>query len=217
MTGSILRHRLIALGLIIAHAVALVLLLYAARQPRPNVPPTLMVATTTADDRLAPAVVLEPKIRLVSIGVGPPEFETSEDITVPMAAPAATGGCALDGAVQAALGASGDVKGALDLVPPNGRSVSGATLIWDGAWANAAIVGGDRVLKPIEAIVAAVVGAAPADCRDALVTGPRFVFVTDAGGMHILGFGSGVWKWSQLLRANPALAVAAAVTAGGQK
>ena len=210
-------HKMIALGLVIAHAVALALLLFAASLSAPSKVLPLMVATAIADTRLAPAVVQEPKIRMISIGIGPPAFEISEDLTMAMAAPAATGGCALSDAVQAALAASAEVRAALGLVPPNARSVSGATLLWDRDWADAAVVGGNQVLKPIQAIVVATVRATPADCRDAPVTGPRLAFVPDAGEMRILGFGSGVWKWSQLLQRNPEFAAGPAAKLVSQK
>lgn len=165
----------------------------------PATPPVLMVATEIPAQQVAPVVAQQPKIHMLAIAVEAPQFEISDDIPVAMVAPADASGCALGDAVQAALAGSPAVKTAVGLVAASARSVAGATLLWDGNWIDMQVVGGDQVLEPIKAVVIATVRVAPAQCRDTPVTGPRLAFVPDTGGTRILAFGSGTWKWSQLV------------------
>ena len=72
-------------------------------------------------------------------------------------------------------------------------------LLWDGAWAKPASIGGIAALAPIRAAVEAQIRAAPAQCRNEPVIGPRLVVMPDGDRQIVLAFGSGRWTWQKML------------------
>lgn len=118
-------------------------------------------------------------------------------------APAPTGGgsdlagCALTGAIHAALQAEAP-RAALARIPERRRSVAGAVMLWDGGWVRSGALADARVARPIrDAIVEAVRAAEPA-CAATPVSGPVLLLVPDAGGAMVLVLGSGTWRWADL-------------------
>jgi hypothetical protein len=107
--------------------------------------------------------------------------------------------CGLGETIAAALRDDATVRQALRLVPSTTRTVANAVTLWNGEWADAAVLGGATVLEPIQNVVLALINAAPEACRTAAVTGPRLVLVTEVSETFIVSIGSGVWAWGQLL------------------
>lgn len=147
-----------------------------------------------------PLNAIEPHLVPVTAQVNAPPIDIDTEVTaaiVPPAVPSGSG-CALTSAVETSLRSSTAVGAALQQMPRGVRSVADAVLLWDGHWIEAASVGGDDALTPIRQAVAKAVREAPADCRDAAVTGPRMLYVATSDGMRVLAFGSGSWSWAQV-------------------
>ena len=163
----------------------------AVAPPRPAAMTLVAVrAPAAAPVPLPPPVAVPVDIRAE---VGLPSLAVAADEGAPTAAD-----CGLTAAIEAALQASPPVRAALDRMPPGSRSPSDAVMLWDGTWADPAGVGGSATLQPIRDAVAQRIAAAPAECRDAVLGGPRLLYVGDGGRFVVLAFGSGSWSWSQL-------------------
>ena len=192
-------RRLLIPALLLAHAA---LLLIALRErPVAAEPPVHTISMTEITAAAPPALPVEVTLFPMSAVVDMPELTESDPAAAPssLASLAQAGtGCDLSDAVQARLRSSPEVTAALQRMPRNARSVADAIMLWDGHWIDADSVGGGSALDPIRAAVSAAIRAAPAACRDALVTGPRLAIVPGVSGNLVLAFGSGQWTWAQL-------------------
>lgn len=120
------------------------------------------------------------------------------------ASAAADAPCAPLEQVGAALAADPAVRAALSTVPADARSIAGAIVVWNGDWA--AVAGSpDAPLASVRATVLATLSALPEGCLLATVAGPRLVPIGGADGTSILVFGSGEWRWRQVLGAANAM------------
>jgi hypothetical protein len=139
----------------------------------------------------------------IKANILPPAFdisaETPDGISPSTKVNIGASDCALSNDVQAALQSNPSVQAALDDLPQGARSPSDALMLWDGNWTEPEALGGDANLAPIRSTVIAIVAFAPAACRDAAIAGPRLLFVGNGARFTVLGFGSGVWAWSQLI------------------
>ena len=194
-TGAVkrLRRPLLLTLLAAAHVGGIAILLEpVARAATPALPALIVTAIP------APGIVAEtpppPIMTEIVARVELPEIVAEDEVA------AASNPCELAANVEAALRDNLDARVAVANIPRRARSVSNALLLWDGDWANAAVVGGYATLGPIRAAVEAEVRAAPIACRNELVVGPRLVVVPDAGVSIVLAFGSGRWSWQKLLR-----------------
>ena len=113
--------------------------------------------------------------------------------------------CRIADFLQTVLQTNSDVHIALGLMPPGVKSVANAVLLWDGRWIDGETVGGATVFDPIHTAVVAGVSNAPAACQMELVRGPRLITVGDSHNTTVLAFGSGEWRWADVLdtRAPP--------------
>jgi hypothetical protein len=174
-------------------AVALLLLRVSAEAARPVVVPTIIMVAIpepqiTAESA-APAIAIESVAHFEA-----PLFEID-----PISQTIAAGPCGLTDDVQIALQQDQSVGIAISQIPATARSVSNALLVWDGRWAMPGSIGGDAALRPIQSLVQARIRAAPAACQEEAITGPRLMVVSQDSGVVVLAFGSGVWRWDQLL------------------
>lgn len=144
--------------------------------PLPEAPPPPLVLAAIAVDVAVPAIEIA--------GDGPA---------------AASGECRLATALQAALAGDGAVRRALAAVPAEDRSLANAVMVWDGHWAPATALGGTPRANPVREVVVDQIHAASPDCRQAAITGPRLLVVTATESPTALAFGSGVWRWADLL------------------
>lgn len=194
------RRQLLLPVLLLAHA-GLVLVVGRERPLAPAQPQAALVVSEIAA-AAPPSLPVEVTLFPVSAAVEAPELTETDPAAVPgsLAGLAQAGaGCDLGDAVQTRLRSRPEVAAALQRMPRAARSVADAVMLWDGHWIDASAVGGSAALDPIRAAVAAAIRAAPADCRDAKVTGPRLLIVPGALGNQVLAFGSGQWSWAQLL------------------
>lgn len=135
-----------------------------------------------------------PAMREIAAEIDLPDYDVAD---ASMAA--TTAACELTADVETALRRDRNVGLAVARIASSARSVSNALLLWDGAWAQPASIGGKGVLAPIRAAVEAQVRAAPTQCRNEPVIGPRLVVVPDGDRQIVLAFGSGQWSWQKIL------------------
>lgn len=194
MANGTTRRALLVPVLALAHlAVVAVILLQPFAMPDRPAAAAMMVMAIPAPGETAESLV-PPPIGEIAALVDPPEFDVApSDVNV------AAGPCALAENVEAALRSDPRVGRAIARIPVAARSVSNALLLWDGAWATPASIGGTAALVPIRAAVEAQVRAAPAPCRDEAVVGPRLVVVPGSDRPIVLAFGSGRWRWAEIL------------------
>ena len=199
------RRALLFPALALAHLGLLMLVLYAPAAPsRPLAP--AMAVTAVPDAGVIAQAAPPPETRDIRISVAAPDFAVApelQQVSLAAAPGAAKAGCELAADVQAALRQSPAVAAAVMHIPVTARSVSNALLLWDGQWAKSAALGGAAALKPIQIVVQASIRAAPAACQRETITGPRLMLASDVGapaaGGVVLAFGSGNWRWDQLL------------------
>lgn len=150
----------------------------------------------------SPIAALEPVLLPVAVSVAPPPIDMlgeNEARPVTIASLASGGSCTLAASIETSLRTNAAARAALERMPREARSVANAQMLWDGHWIAAGGADGPAALDPLRALVVDAVRAATPECRDATVTGPQLMFVADASGTRVLGFGSGTWSWSQLL------------------
>ena len=123
----------------------------------------------------------------------------------PSPTPTTPGGqrCDILQGLKANLQSSDQVQAALGRIPTHARSVANAILLWDGEWIDPLSVGGVAAIDPIEQAVALTVRSAPADCQTELMRGPRLIIIGDARNAMVLAFGSGEWRWTDLVATLP--------------
>lgn len=194
------RRQLLLPVLLLAHA-GLVLVAWRERPLAATQPPAALLVSEIAAPP-TPSLPIEVTLFPVSAAVEAPELTETDPAAVPVSLAGlaqAGAGCDLSDVVQRLLRERPDVTAALQRMPRAARSVADALMLWDGHWIDAGAVGGSTALDPIRAAVAAAIRAAPANCRDAKVIGPRLLIVPSATGNQVLAFGSGEWSWAQLL------------------
>lgn len=194
--------------------------------PRPAKPaPPRPRATNKPEPAANPARKPGATIRLASL-FNPPRDVTPIAVAVALGGPAPSGiapvtpspaaaqafaaataggkSCQILDVLQTLLRSSDEIRAAIQLIPARSRSVANAVMLWDGKWVDTPSLGGIAAVGPIQTMVLQIISAAPADCQAELVRGPRLITIGDARDTTVLAFGSGEWRWSDLL-ANPPL------------
>ena len=84
------------------------------------------------------------------------------------------------------------------MIPRQARSVANAILLWNGQWL---MLGSSQsgALQPVEQIVKETVERAPQACQAEVLQGPRLILVSEPHDTFVLAFGSGDWRWTDLL------------------
>lgn len=172
-----------------------VLSLAAARRAPPAAPPP---SSPPVPSRPKPIVAMADVVATADLPFDPG--------TIAIAGALAGDSCDLAAAVQERLSTAPTAIAAIDDIPPAARSVANAVMIWDGRWSR--ISPADGAPQPAGtlpetrirwAVIEVLLSAAPA-CRDAIIRGPRFLLVSRPTGNAVLVFGSGQWRWADLLQ-----------------
>ena len=169
--------------------------------PKPPAPPA-------PPDPIKPRSVLAIVSDILSIPL--PEHSVTPTPLVPTPSPvlaqamaqasgAPGAACDVAGAVQTALRSDPETHGAILLMPRSQGAGADAVVIWNGGWIDPAATGGLPALTTIRAAIRQVVAAAPAECRDQAIMGPRFMLIPEADTTIVVVFGDASWKWSDLL------------------
>lgn len=85
--------------------------------------------------------------------------------------------------------------------PPETRSIADAIIVWNSDW-SAATTTVDAPLGEVRAAVLQSLGETADHCLDEPIAGPRLIPIPAGSGTVFLVFGSGNWRWRQLLT-NP--------------
>ena len=107
--------------------------------------------------------------------------------------------CDVAGAVQTALRSDPETHGAILLMPRKQGVGANAVLIWNGAWIAPAATGDLPAFTTIRRAIRQIVAAAPSECRDQAMVGPRFMLIPEPESTMVVVFGNASWKWSDLL------------------
>ena len=166
-----------------------------AEAKRPESVTDIVLRAIAAESPLDLSLEVPPEAEVVTLSPAP----TPPASLTQVAAEAGGAACELTGALQASLQTDPSVQEALERVPASSRSVANALLLWNGDWMDSGEMGGEAALAPIRDVVVAGVLSEPADCRSRTIQGPRFLSVTTSSGTALLVFGSGVWRWGDIL------------------
>lgn len=122
----------------------------------------------------------------------------------PVATPSQGDRCEPVDALGSALAANPAVRSAVEALPPTSMTETGVSAIWNDGWSALADTP-EAPLAALRAIVEPVLAALPAACLDKPVIGPRLILVPANGGMAAIVFGSGTWRWADLLSGSEVL------------
>lgn len=196
-----MQGRRLTLLIVAAAHVAIVALLVTAVTPGTTARDT--VAMTVFAVAAAPAVLPPtpppPTEMTVATAIEVPVFMIAAPSAGAVVPVAGADGCGLTEAVAGVLRDNPAVGSALHRVPARSRSVANAIAVWNGQWVDAAAVGGDATFEVIRRTITDRIMAAPEACRNAALTGPRLVLLSNPTPAIIVSIGSGVWAWGQLL------------------
>ena len=198
---------MLAVAIALLHAAGLALLF---RSPPPRDPVLdevlTLVAVPAASARQEPLpppplppdpVVVEVQMPIVLVAAPP-----ADAIASPSPSPGSGPDCAIDRVVTDALSHDPAALAILATLGPDTRAVTGAVMLWNGAWTVATNPADARALAGLRPRVAEAIMRARAACRSADVTGPRLIVVPAPNRTTMLAIGSGVWRWEQLLAAD---------------
>lgn len=168
------------------HVVGFATIGVGAVQSTPTAAMTILVRNVAAPPVADITVV--PKLSLTSVPmqIDAPTIETENADTI------ATGDCSVIEALQTALASDQAVVKSLAALPASLRSTTNAVTVWNDRWTA-------RDDDVVRAAVTAGLKAMPAPCRAAVVTGPRLLIVAAGARPVVLAFGSGNWRWGDLL------------------
>jgi hypothetical protein len=106
--------------------------------------------------------------------------------------------CAPQEAVAAALADDSDARAAAARTPAELRSITGAVILWNTGWSEAA-AGADAPLARVRLVVEAALSRLPEPCLAMPVAGPRLLPIPGERETMFLVFGSGEWRWADLV------------------
>lgn len=170
---------------------------------------TINIAGPEQETKIEPVEPIEPVEQQREVIAPEPVVKlpsTSEVVAGPVfdlsAASAAGFGksCEIGEALGRAFQSHALLRQALADWPSQARSVSGAIMLWDGAWVLPDAQMDPASLALIHRGVVEGIRAAPEECLDESIVGPRLVIVpTPDGRSAVLVLGSGTWAWRQIL------------------
>ncbi len=142
-------------------------------------------------------IVPEPVVELPNTS----ELEAGPVFDISAAAAAGFGqSCEISETLGRAFQNHATLRQALADWPPQARSVSGAIMLWDGQWVSPGSQVDPASLTLIQRGVIEGIKAAPPECLDEPMAGPRFVIVPSPDSRNtVLVLGSGAWAWRQIL------------------
>lgn len=178
--------------LALAHAALLGILALSFRASA-LVPAASAIAVAAVPAPVLPGI--EPSLREIALltDVPPPDFQTVDD------QPAGRGNCVVDERIREALLNSPETSAALASIPSDARTVANVIMLWDGQWTSLPSRNGVDGPSQLRTIVTASIRAAPLACQEVPINGPRLVIVPDGARSVVLAFGSGTWRWFELI------------------
>ena len=197
--GAPPRRRAATLLTVVAvHALGLLALLHLAPPPPGSPVGTLSVFS------LAPPSNAATKPETAAKPEKPRPRSKDGDRNAPEAVPAAaapsTRGETCDPleAVELALIDDKAAQAALDALPTEAMGIANSIAVWTTGW-NEGAVPPSGALLPLRAAIDSALMALPQACRDAPVLSPIFYPFSTGRRGYLLVFGSGEWRWQQLV------------------
>ena len=151
--------------------------------------------------------------QFVEVSLPQPDLSQRDPLQDPVAlsvAAAASGAsgqvCQIGAWLQSAMQADPQVQTALLTIPRAARSVSNALMLWDAGWVEPQ----PQAAAGVGAIRAAVLSglrSAPEACRTQLIRGPELMTLTSGADTTVIAFGSGEWRWGDLMQSTAAFGV----------
>ncbi len=179
------RRRVAVAALIVALHAALALLLTRSRVPaEPPAPVATMTVVAVPAAPVAPQVEAD---AVIGVSLAVPEFAVASSETT------ASPPCDLLAPLGRAL--QQDPAVIAELAATTATDVR-AVMVWNGGWA------GRPETDALRRALVTALAAAPADCLDEAMTGPRLIFLTIEGMPVSIAVGSGTWNWRQLLSSD---------------
>lgn len=163
---------------------------------------SLVVVSLTKPAASPPRSIPKPPTVAQPVVAANPEPGSTID-AVSAAKPLATdSGCSLSSQIATAIQADVLASQAMANMPADLRSLSDAIMLWNGQWAHITQADVPDPVSPIRLVVIRQIQASPMACQSATITGPMFIAVPDRGHVTMLIFGSGNWRWQDLLQPN---------------
>jgi hypothetical protein len=106
--------------------------------------------------------------------------------------------CNIVGDLTVALQIDEAAIAGLSALPAGSVSVANAVLLWDGAWLKASDAGHD----PLRYAIQRRLRESAAPCLAETIEGPRFLVLSRSAHATVIVFGSGAWRWADLLGAS---------------
>lgn len=165
--------------------------------PAPVKVGALSIVSVTAESPAQPAPPPKLPSKMVDQTEPPKEVAMSDqpDSTA-TGAPAA--GCATLEVVTNALLADRAVVDAIHRAPLEARSISGAIVMWNAGWSNTARTI-DAPLGLVRAVAERSLHSVDPGCLEEEVAGPRLVPIPVGDNTMFVVFGSGIWRWRELM------------------
>lgn len=138
----------------------------------------------------------------------PPEEVAMSDQPDSTATGAPTAGCATLEVLTNALMADRAVVDAIHRAPLEARSISGAVVMWNAGWSDTARTI-DAPLGLVRAVAERSLHSVDPGCLEEEVAGPRLVLIPIGDNTMIVVFGSGIWRWRELIFSTDAAQQAA--------
>lgn len=151
-----------------------------AESPSQTPPPPPALPSKLAEQRRPPTEI---------------SFSNQPDSTA-VAAP--LGGCATLEVVTNALMADGAAIDAIHNAPRETRSIADAVMMWNAGWSEAAQTI-DAPLGQVRAIAEQSLHSVDEGCLEEVIAGPRLVPIPAGEGTMFIVFGSGNWRWRELM------------------
>jgi hypothetical protein len=129
-----------------------------------------------------------------------PDLGSTVDTIAPTEMAAGDRSCALPSQIALAIQTDVAAFQAVVSMPADLKSMTDAVMLWNGQWsspASSSVV--DHVL-PIRQAVVRAIEAAPLACQLASISGPIFIPISDRGHIATVIFGSGIWRWADLVQ-----------------
>lgn len=207
VAAKLRRRHLIMPAVLTAHGGLLAILLFAAAPPAAERAGAARISTfdvAAADRPAAPQPPVrepelehpEPLVKLASLSL--------IDVAPPLPAIAADAeglgaGCSLEADLARAFAETPLLAAQLARIGPEARSVANAIMFWDGGWTPVDAEAPADAVDFLRHAVVEGVRAAPAECLEQEIVGPRFIAVSGEEATTVLVLGSGSWRWAQLL------------------
>jgi hypothetical protein len=134
----------------------------------------------------------------------PPSDSTAASVLEESAAADAGNVCDIGATLQVTLQSSDTVRASLAAIPAADRSVANAIMVWNNDWLTFDTAPISDSIAAIRDVIAQTIAGAAAECRLQPQIGPQLVLVAGGQGTTVLAFGSGTWRWHDLIE-SPSL------------